>query len=92
MIPQKAVDCNGGEFNKNKYRLSESQSYNRHLFFGSEPRCNEDLKSYEDQERAAEIAREAGYHNLNVISAVGTREYYRSQNFTDTPYYQQRPL
>jgi len=42
--------------------------------------------------RAAEIAREAGYHTLNVISAVGTREYYRSQNFTDTPYYQQRPL
>ena len=32
-------------------------------------------------ERAEEIARDAGYHNLAVISAVGTRQYYLRLGF-----------
>ncbi len=43
-------------------------------------------------ERAARIAREAGYERLNVISAVGTREYYRGLGFTDAGLYLRRVL
>jgi elongator complex protein 3 len=38
--------------------------------------------------RAQEIAREAGFARLAVISSVGTREYYRSQGFEDGELYQ----
>lgn len=34
-------------------------------------------------ERACDIARENGYTAINVISAIGTRGYYRKQGFTD---------
>ncbi len=43
-------------------------------------------------ERACEFAREAGYERINVISAVGTREYYRMLGFHDHGLYQQRSL
>lgn len=43
-------------------------------------------------ERACELAREAGYRRINVISAVGTREYYRGLGFVDQGLYQQREL
>lgn len=43
-------------------------------------------------ERACEIAREAGYTRINVISAVGTRGYYRRLSFVDCGLYQQRDL
>lgn len=43
-------------------------------------------------ERACELAREAGYKRINVISAVGTREYYRRLGFVDNGLYQQRRL
>lgn len=43
-------------------------------------------------EKASDIAREAGYTHLNVISAVGTREYYRKLGFVDNDLYQQKPL
>lgn len=43
-------------------------------------------------ERAVEIARERGYRRLAVISAVGTREYYRKRGFEDGLLYQARPL
>jgi elongator complex protein 3 len=39
-------------------------------------------------ERAARQARAAGYPDLAVISAVGTREYYRKRGFRDGPLYQ----
>lgn len=39
-------------------------------------------------ERACEVAREAGYRRLNVISSVGTREYYRGLGFVDAGLYQ----
>jgi len=38
--------------------------------------------------RALEIAGEAGYSAVNVISAVGTRDYYRSLGFMDHGLYQ----
>lgn len=43
-------------------------------------------------ERACELAREAGYTRINVISAVGTRAYYRQLGFEDHGLYQQRRL
>lgn len=43
-------------------------------------------------ERAATLAREAGYGRLAVISAVGAREYYRRLGFRDGELYQHRPL
>lgn len=43
-------------------------------------------------EHACELARAAGYQRINVISAVGTREYYRQLGFVDHGLYQQREL
>ncbi len=43
-------------------------------------------------ERSAELAREAGYASLAVISAVGTRAWYRRLGFADGPLYQHRPV
>jgi elongator complex protein 3 len=43
-------------------------------------------------DRAAELARDAGFEDLAVISAVGTRVYYRSLGFDDGDYYQHRSL
>lgn len=42
--------------------------------------------------RACDIAREAGYGRINVISAVGTREYYASLGFEQHSLYQQKEL
>lgn len=43
-------------------------------------------------EHAAQIAAEAGYDHLAVISAVGTRGYYRKRGFADSRLYQTRRL
>jgi elongator complex protein 3 len=43
-------------------------------------------------EAACDIARAQGYRRINVISAVGTREYYQSLGFEDGELYQQMPL
>ncbi len=42
--------------------------------------------------RACDIAREAGYERINVISAIGTREYYASLGFEQHGLYQQKRL
>ena len=43
-------------------------------------------------EEACRIACAAGYTRINVISSVGTREYYRGLGFADNGLYQQRDL
>ncbi|MDM8300889.1 elongator complex protein 3 [Collinsella tanakaei] len=43
-------------------------------------------------ERACSLAQDAGYRRINVISAVGTREYYRHLGFVDHGLYQQKEL
>jgi len=43
-------------------------------------------------ERAAELARAAGFEDLAVISAIGTRVYYRGLDFCDGDLYQHRSL
>lgn len=43
-------------------------------------------------ERACDISKDAGYTRVNVISAVGTRAYYRKCGFADHGLYQQREL
>jgi elongator complex protein 3 len=42
--------------------------------------------------RAAELAKEAGYRGLSVISAIGTRDYYRRNGFTDGTLYQHKKI
>ncbi len=42
--------------------------------------------------RACELAKEAGYTHVNVISSVGTREYYRRQGFVDHGLYLRKPI
>jgi elongator complex protein 3 len=41
---------------------------------------------------AADLAREAGYSELAVIAAIGTRPYYRDRGFTEGTLYPIRPL
>lgn len=41
---------------------------------------------------ACAVAEERGYARINVISSVGTREYYRSLGFSDNGLYQQKAL
>lgn len=43
-------------------------------------------------EHAVQIAQQRGYRMLAVISAVGTRGYYRGRGFVDGTLYQHRPL
>ncbi len=43
-------------------------------------------------ERACELAKQAGYQRINVISSVGTREYYRRQGFLDHGLYLRKDL
>ena len=43
-------------------------------------------------QKACVMAHEAGYKRINVISAVGTREYYRELGFIDHGLYQQKEL
>ncbi len=43
-------------------------------------------------EKAVEIAQSRGYKKLAVISAIGTREYYRKRGFTDGHLYQIRDI
>ena len=43
-------------------------------------------------EKAAELAAARGYRRLAVISAIGTREYYRKRGFADGALYQIRDL
>ncbi len=43
-------------------------------------------------ERAAELAAQAGFVTLSVISAIGTRDYYRRQGFRDGSLYQHKPI
>ena len=43
-------------------------------------------------ERAAEIATDAGYDDLAVISAIGTRDYYRHLGFSDGDLFQHQRL
>lgn len=42
--------------------------------------------------RACDIAQDAGFSRMNVISAVGTRDYYRSLGFIDGELYQSKLL
>jgi len=43
-------------------------------------------------DRAARVAHSSGYSTLSVISAIGTRGYYRKQGFSDGDLYQHRPI
>ena len=42
-------------------------------------------------DKAAELAADAGFTDLAVISSVGTRQYYRGLGFSDGDLYQHRP-
>jgi elongator complex protein 3 len=42
--------------------------------------------------QAKELSKEAGFKKLNVISAIGTKEYYRKKGFSDGQLYQYMEL
>ena len=62
-------------------RLHEAQEGTQHLGLGRKLVA-----------RACEIAREHGRTRIFVISAVGTREYYRKLGFADNGLYQSTAL
>lgn len=62
-------------------RLHESREGNQHLGLGRQL-----------VERACQMAKEEGCASVNVISAVGTRAYYRRLGFEDAGLYQKRIL
>ncbi len=62
-------------------RIHESEEGNQHLGLGKQL-----------VERACALAKTAGYEAVFVISAVGTRAYYRSLGFQDAGLYQERRL
>jgi len=43
-------------------------------------------------EKAKEISKEHGYDNISVISAIGTREYYRKKGFTEEGLYMSQKI
>ena len=43
-------------------------------------------------DKACDLARDAGFSVVNVISSVGTRDYYRALGFADGELYQRRPV
>lgn len=43
-------------------------------------------------EKAKEISKAAGFDSISVISAIGTREYYRKKGFVDDGLYMSQPL
>lgn len=78
--------------------LGEAMIREVHVY-GEAARIDEDGKAAQHLglgrkliERACEIAREAGYSSINVISSVGTRNYYRKLGFTDAKLYQNKQL
>ncbi len=62
-------------------RIHESEEGNQHLGLGRQL-----------VERASALAKTAGYEDILVISAVGTRAYYRSLGFEDAGLYQKKRL
>lgn len=62
-------------------RIHESEEGNQHLGLGRQL-----------VERASALAKAAGYEDILVISAVGTRAYYRNLGFEDAGLYQKRRL
>ncbi len=62
-------------------RIGESSNSAQHLGLGTKL-----------IEKATQLSTSAGFKKLQVISAVGTKEYYRSRGFLDGELYQYRPL
>lgn len=82
------------------FRLSEDQAMIREVHvYGKVAALHEAGESAQHTglgrkliEAACDIARDAGRSELNVISSVGTREYYRKLGFADNGLYQTRAL
>lgn len=80
--------------------ISPTQAMIREVhIYGEAARIDEDGKAAQHLglgrkliERACEIARKAGYTSINVISSVGTRNYYRKLGFVDADLYQNKTL
>ena len=90
-----AVDCYGGEL---PIEADEAMIREVHIY-GFATKIDAEGRSAQHHglgrmliERACDIARESGYRAVNVISAVGTRAYYRKLGFVDNGLYQQKNL
>jgi elongator complex protein 3 len=74
--------------------IRELHVYGASLALGQAPRDNAQHQGFGTRllAEAARQAREHGFGDLGVISAVGTREYYRARGFCDGSLYQHRAL
>jgi elongator complex protein 3 len=74
--------------------LRELHVYGASLSIGEQAGVRAQHRGYGRRliERACEDAAHAGYASLAVISAVGTRDYYRKRGFEDGELYQHRSL
>lgn len=81
---------------KDSAMIREVHVYGQLATIGSEPLNKEGKKDRAQHlglgkkliERAKKIAKEHQFHKLQVISAIGTRDYYRKQDFQDGDLYQ----
>lgn len=92
---QEAIKALG---DKSPVNLGEAMIREIHVY-GEAARIDEDGKAAQHLglgrklvERACEIARSQNYHAINVISSVGTRNYYRKLGFSNAGLYQKRTL
>jgi elongator complex protein 3 len=74
--------------------LRELHVYGASLSLGEQPGDQAQHRGFGGRliDEAARQAARAGYGDLAVISAIGTRLYYRERGFGDGPLYQHRPL
>ena len=74
--------------------IRELHVYGASLALGQLPRSDAQHRGYGTRllTEAAQLAAAAGFRSLAVISAVGTRPYYRARGFSDGELYQHLPL
>ncbi len=96
---QKAMASLMNSLGKAPFALGEAMIREVHVYGRVERIAHEGKNSAQHRglgtqlvNRACELAAEAGYRRINVISAVGTRGYYRKLGFYGNGLYQQRIL
>ena len=90
-LPQKNSFCD--EIKKSAL-IREVHVYGKLVSIGASNAKNSQHKGLGTRlmHHAAQLAHQSGFTTLSVISAVGTREYYRSRGFTDGALYQHQEL
>jgi elongator complex protein 3 len=92
-LPLMAAECALEEL-RGSALIRELHVYGASLALGQAPRSDAQHRGYGTRllREAAQLAAAAGFRDLAVISAVGTRPYYRARGFRDGELYQHLPL